>query len=309
LSEDFITLENLNTLVIEEGVKLTITSLNFIANCDIVNHGEILVDGDGRMIFDSEPDYSQIGNVYARGEYAEILFSGGKISVDNIVYFLINGSLFNSLYDIGTGEILIDRDLNIPAGKRLWINDESFLHVAKGVTLTNNGKIECMNEPVVDGKIDGKAVIVYGTSRSAGFTTLVASSTRTQMASVRYHPDFTVDGDPNTAWCEGVDGPGIGEWIEFRAEGLQEVKGIRIMNGYCKSNDLYYKNNAVKSLSIQTTEEVTIPLKLNPYGFQTYTFDTPVQTNILRLTIKDVYRGSENGGDDNDTLISEIEIF
>lgn len=160
-------LRSINALIIDEGVTLTITSLNFLADCTIVNLGEIIVEDQGRMIFHTEPNYSYIGKISIKGRDAKICFNAGKISGDKIAYFLREGSLFNQLSIVASSsgkkpvEILIKHNIFIPAGKTLWINSMSVLHVKKGVTLTNDGAIRYYNKPIIEGKIDGIGKVVY----------------------------------------------------------------------------------------------------------------------------------------------------
>lgn len=168
LSDNLVTLDDINVLVIDEGVTLTITSMNFHASCVIVNLGEIIVKDPGRMIFYSEPDYSCIGKISTRGRYAQISYNSGKIGDEEIAYFLSEDSLFNSLSIVAGSsdeklvEILVDHDIVIPAGKTLWINSESVLHVSKGVKLTNNGTLIYFNEPIIEGKIVGIGEVING---------------------------------------------------------------------------------------------------------------------------------------------------
>ncbi len=168
ISDEFVTLDDINVLVIDEGVTLTVTCMNFYASCAIVNLGEIVVKDSGRMIFYSEPDYSCIGKISTRGTDAEIAFFSGKIGDEEIAYFLCENSLYNALSVVASSsdgklvEILVDRDIVIPAGKTLWINSDSVLHVSKGVKLTNNGTIIYFNEPIMEGKIGGIGEVVNG---------------------------------------------------------------------------------------------------------------------------------------------------
>ncbi len=166
LSENLVTLDDINALVIDEGVTLTVTSMNFHATCAIVNLGEIIVKDSGRMIFHSEPDYSCIGKISTRGRFAQIAFNSGKIGADEMTYFLSEDSLYDSLNIVASSsdgkpvEILVDHDIVIPASKTLWINSGSVLHVSKGVKLTNNGTISYFNEPIIDGKIVGIGEVI-----------------------------------------------------------------------------------------------------------------------------------------------------
>src|SRR6266404_1149091 len=45
--------------------------------------------------------------------------------------------------------------------------------------------------------------------------TASASSVRLAVQANTYYPANAIDGKRSTAWIEGVDGPGLGEWIRF----------------------------------------------------------------------------------------------
>jgi len=139
------------------------------------------------------------------------------------------------------------------------------------------------------------------------FTDVTASSTRDPMGGNSYDPSYAVDYDYTTAWCEGVPGPGVGEWIELRAASKQRVDKITLTNGYAKSSDVYSGNNRVKTCTI-TGEggfEMQVPLKDGYMWPQGITLKEPVYTSWLRFTITDIYPGA---ADSEDTLISEIEV-
>jgi len=143
------------------------------------------------------------------------------------------------------------------------------------------------------------------------FNEVIASSVRSAMGSINYEARYVFDGDWNTAWCEGSSGIGIGEFIELRANTPQYVSGISILNGYYKSEKTYLQNNSIRTLRIVSDagkESFLLSLNYNG-GFQELRFSSPVETKSLRLIIDDVFRGSDNGGDDDDTLISEIKVF
>lgn len=57
------------------------------------------------------------------------------------------------------------------------------------------------------------------------------------------------DGDSATAWVEGTDGPGIGEWVIFSV-GQELPAVIMIRNGYQKSANLFKRNARIKNASI-----------------------------------------------------------
>lgn len=115
-----------------------------------------------------------------------------------------------------------------------------------------------------------------------------------------------IDEDNSTAWVEGVNDAGIGQRIIFKADFPQTVKHIQILNGYCKSRDLYQKNNRVKTINIIFSDGTTIRKSLKDVyaEYQLLVFDSPVVCDELSIEIQEVYTGSKY----NDTCISEILI-
>ena len=59
------------------------------------------------------------------------------------------------------------------------------------------------------------------------------------------------DGDNNTAWCEGVEGDGVGEVALVL---LNPKKYLRIFNGYQKSDATYNNNHRVKKIAVHVFE-------------------------------------------------------
>ena len=137
------------------------------------------------------------------------------------------------------------------------------------------------------------------------FSTLSASSVLTGDID-SHQPDCLVDGDTTTAWCEGVSGAGEGEWVEFNADMKQNVRSIRIMAGFNKSEDLYWKNSRPKDITITFDDGTTTTSTLSdePFAWHTITLSETVQTSSVRITIDSTYPGSRY----TDTCISEITI-
>jgi hypothetical protein len=65
----------------------------------------------------------------------------------------------------------------------------------------------------------------------------------------KYEAFNLVDHDPNTAWVEGVEGNGEGEYA-FISIGTLFPDSIKIINGYQKSKGLYYANSRPKKLKL-----------------------------------------------------------
>ncbi|MDR2911152.1 MAG: hypothetical protein LBV47_07315 [Bacteroidales bacterium] len=149
---------NISAIIIEEGVTLTIQSWNFHVRCKFVNLGEVVVGNNGGINFAVEP--AQAGIINTTGN-AYVNLIADIMGADEIAAILDGDSIYNmlSLFDQsvrdGAAEIVIDKDIVIPAGKTLRIYQGSVLKINSGVTLTNNGTILYFIEPIVDGEIIG----------------------------------------------------------------------------------------------------------------------------------------------------------
>ena len=90
-----------------------------------------------------------------------------------------------------------------------------------------------------------------------------ASSTLKAGKNNSYGVENLVDGNPATAWVEGVDGYGEGETLDFCMAcnfdydcGSEKIYKINIVNGYAKNETTYKNNSRVKELEVHTTELV-----------------------------------------------------
>ena len=85
-----------------------------------------------------------------------------------------------------------------------------------------------------------------------------ASSTLDQPAgSGRHDIAKLLDGDLDTAWCEGATGDGAGQTLTFNFEPDTVVSAIGIVNGYTKNPDVYLGNGRVRHVSVAATLPVT----------------------------------------------------
>lgn len=151
VSGDFLRIGREKTLVIEKGVTVTVSMMNFVIEGQIVNGGIIKVSGRIGFYVES-PDIGKIEAVNG----GEISFFSGAIGADMIAYYLSNNSIYTSLSLVpGESTIKIDRNLTIPKGKTLWLNSMCTLEVQKGVALTVNGKLETYNKPIINGTVIG----------------------------------------------------------------------------------------------------------------------------------------------------------
>jgi hypothetical protein len=122
-----------------------------------------------------------------------------------------------------------------------------------------------------------------------------------------YGPRNATDGNVRTAWNEGADGNGVGEWMSLEADSDQVVRGVRIVGGYPKREDVYYNNNRPKNVTIELSDGYTQHVTLQDAmgEWQEFEFDKLHKTNYIKVTIDSVY----NSVKWNDAAIAEVEAF
>ena len=131
--------------------------------------------------------------------------------------------------------------------------------------------------------------------------TASSSSVRLAVQSNTYYPANAIDGKRSTAWIEGVDGPGIGEWIRFDFDREINLHRILIQPGYFKSPAVWAQNNRLATLTAQFSDGSSRQLTFdNRMDSQKVDLGS-VKTRWVRLTISSVYSGT-----DPDTAVSEI---
>jgi hypothetical protein len=131
--------------------------------------------------------------------------------------------------------------------------------------------------------------------------TASASSVRLAVQANTYYAANAIDGKRSTAWIEGVDGPGLGEWIRFDFDREINLHRILIQPGYFKSPQIWAENNRLESVTAYFSDgsfrELTFPNHMDSQK----TDVGSVRTRWVRFVIKSVYYGS-----DPDTAISEV---
>ena len=131
--------------------------------------------------------------------------------------------------------------------------------------------------------------------------TASASSVRLAVQTNTYYASNAIDGKRSTAWIEGVDGVGIGEWIQFDFDREISVHRILIQPGYFKSPAIWSQNNRLASVTAQFSDGSSRQLKFDDI-MQSQKVDVgSIKTRWVRLVIESVYYGS-----DPDTAISEV---
>ena len=114
-----------------------------------------------------------------------------------------------------------------------------------------------------------------------------------------------IDGDLKTAW--NTYQSMSGEWIKLSTKDgrAYEVAGIRIANGYWKSQKVYRTNSRVKTMSIYGDGNHIQTFHVEDgVDYQTYMFDTPAVCSEWMLYIEDGYAGSSY----KDCCITELDL-
>ena len=142
-------------------------------------------------------------------------------------------------------------------------------------------------------------------------TSLTASSTRgSDYDSVAkqycyYYPAYICDGDMSTAWSanRNTDPNPV---FTFSASERQRVSGLRMTNGYCKSEKTYTRNRRITKVRI-TYEggEMVQNFSIDNYrNLIDIPFPSTVDTSYVSIQVIDTYYG-----DWKDIAISEVEIY
>jgi len=125
-----------------------------------------------------------------------------------------------------------------------------------------------------------------------------------------YHPNYLMDGDPKTAWVEGGDGSGAGEWIRVQlspVEGVTRIR-LRLQNGYHRSRSLYGKNARARQIAITTQPggQRHAAGLADDMAWQEVVFDVPPgRVEALELEVTEAFEGTRY----TDLCISELEVF
>lgn len=128
-----------------------------------------------------------------------------------------------------------------------------------------------------------------------------ASSVRYSVQSNTYDPSNMLDGKKGTAWIEGAEGPGRGEWIRFDFDREINLHRVLILPGYFKSPAIWARNNRISGATVSFSDG-TSRLFNFPDRMERHTLDVgSIRTRWVRIALEDFYLGK-----DPDTPISEV---
>jgi hypothetical protein len=142
------------------------------------------------------------------------------------------------------------------------------------------------------------------------FASALASSALAPDEWGTYDVGSAVDSVVETPWVEGVDGPGVGEWLLLTFPGPIELERMGFVVGYDRTETTFANNNRLKKalLSFSNGEQMELAFS-DTRGVQTIPLvragGAAVLTSSVKVTILEVYPGSRY----DDTCIGEIEAW
>lgn len=149
-------------------------------------------------------------------------------------------------------------------------------------------------------------------SEVSSFTRATSSSALAPYSSgtdtFTYYAANVLDDDPTTCWTEGVIGAGTGETITLRSDKEETVKGLHIVNGYCKSEKLYHANNRLKEIKVTFSDGSSEFLTLKD-GYENRTADLDFSKEVTTKQIKIEIISVHYGADKADTCVSDISVY
>ena len=121
-----------------------------------------------------------------------------------------------------------------------------------------------------------------------------------------YEGKGVTDGKLDSAWMEGEESSGLGQWVKIDLGGTTTVTGLKVWNGYWMTQDFWTRHNRAKEVDVEFSDgsKETFVLK-DEYVAEEIRFKTAKETASIKVKLKSVYRGSTF----NDTGFSEIQVM
>lgn len=141
----------------------------------------------------------------------------------------------------------------------------------------------------------------------------VTASTTLASSSARYAAENLVDGDPATAWVEGVDGLGVGAWVELRLKSALPIESATIWPGYLRSEALLRDNARPSRIRLTTDagDDLRIEIPDPPPGWPNGPGHRGAKVELsgkpvtrVRIVIEAAHPGAKFA----DTAISELRL-
>ena len=156
--------------------------------------------------------------------------------------------------------------------------------------------------------VQGNGGSTPGDHLTAGIS-LAASSELTVQGSRYYGTSNLLDGDPETAWVEGVYGYGHGEVVTVVTDRDYIAQGFAVRNGYCRPGGAWWENARIRKFFISLNGEPVMVAELeDAMDLQFFSFPEHLvidSDDEITFEIIEVYPGATY----QDTAISELELI
>lgn len=161
--------------------------------------------------------------------------------------------------------------------------------------------------------VGGECAVVHAEPKELIPTEILASSVLPMSEFGDYGPENLTDNNLSAAWVENAEGDGYGESVTFLFPENTVITGIDIVTGYCKNEDIFYKNSAPSLLACYSTEGASYIDLSDPaenYSLAReglfYEFQKPLETDG---SITFFISGVRQGWKYTDTCISELHVY
>lgn len=112
-----------------------------------------------------------------------------------------------------------------------------------------------------------------------------------------------LDGDGKTNWTEGVQGDGIGQYVQLNFQDTYQLISITIRAGNHFDKDRYINNSRPENITVTFSDGTSVCCTLRDVmEDQRLLLPEPVSTDSVRITIDSVYHGYLY----EDTVISDV---
>jgi hypothetical protein len=185
----------------------------------------------------------------------------------------------------------------------LFVFKQSSGDSAKTDPISSPTPIRGSSPTVREGSTNDNGEIASTTSQTGTPLKITPSSSSVRLAvqANTYYPANVIDGKRSTAWIEGVDGPGLGEWIRFDFDREINLHRILIQPGYFKSPAIWAQNNRIATFTVYFSDGSSRELTFTDRMDSQKVDIGSVKTRWVKFVIKSVYYGT-----DPDTAVSEM---
>jgi hypothetical protein len=123
----------------------------------------------------------------------------------------------------------------------------------------------------------------------------------------RHPPGDAFDGVQRTAWNDGVEGSGAGQWIEARMGAARRFRRVRFSTGFdhvsSRYGDLFYANAHMSVARIEVDGRAVARVQVE-FDRRQAVVDLDATGTSLRIVAESVYAGQRW----QDVCVSEVEI-